>query len=276
MGLRLAQDTMATPPTHRVRSGESLTAVARRHGLSVAALAKANGLSSKAHLQIGQVLRLPTDQMGLSAKAQAAAKAKAEGKSLPTPTPRPSLATPTPRPLVTPVAKATPVATPTPVAKPTPVDPEAPTVASMVAMIAKLEKAGISKAWLAQHCAENQVPVELALAIICKESKGNPKAKSGAGAKGLMQLMPRTARSFGIQDAYDPRQNLRGGLRYMGENLERFKQNLNLSLAAYNAGPTKVAKLGRVPNYKETQEYVARIPEWMPIAKAAWQQAGAR
>lgn len=265
---------MTAPAQHRVRSGESLHSVAKRHGLSVAALARANGLRANQHLMIGQVLRLPGDRLGISAEAVAKAKAKA----LPTPTARPTppaVPTPTSRPTkpapaasASPPAKPTPTATP--VAKPAPVDPEAPTVATMSAMIRKLERLGVDRAWLSQSAAEHGVPIEMALAIIWKESKGNPKAKSSAGAKGLMQLMPRTAKSVGIRDAYDPRQNLKGGLRYMGENLARFKQDLALSLAAYNAGPTKVAKLGRVPKNAETLEYVERIPEWMPIAKAAW------
>lgn len=263
---------MTSPAQHRVRSGESLHSVAKRHGLSVAALARANGLRANQHLMIGQVLRLPGDRLGISPQAAAQAKAKAA----PTPTARP---TPLPNPAAVPAklapaasasAPAKPTPTATPVAKPAPVDPEAPTVATMSAMIRKLERLGVDRAWLSQSAAEHGVPIEMALAIIWKESKGNPRAKSAAGAKGLMQLMPRTARSVGIQDAYDPRQNLKGGLRYMGENLARFKQDLALSLAAYNAGPTKVAKLGRVPKNAETLEYVERIPEWMPIAKAAW------
>ena len=89
------------------------------------------------------------------------------------------------------------------------------------------------------------------------ESAFNPNAVSPAGAIGLGQLMPATARELGV-DPSDPDQNLEGAARYMRQQMDRFGRP-DLALAAYNAGPSRVAKLGRVPNITETQNYVAKI-----------------
>lgn len=101
------------------------------------------------------------------------------------------------------------------------------------------------------------VPVDLFLALVHTESSFNPRARSHVGAIGLTQLMPATARELGV-NPYDVTENLTGGARYLRRQYERFG-SWQLALAAYNAGPTRVARLGRVPNIRETRNYVSKI-----------------
>lgn len=96
-------------------------------------------------------------------------------------------------------------------------------------------------------------------AIIHAESAYNPTALSRAGAQGLMQLMPPTARRFGVTDSYDASQNIRGGVKYLSWLLKRFNGNLTLAAAGYNAGEGAVDRHGGVPPYSETQYYVKRV-----------------
>jgi soluble lytic murein transglycosylase-like protein len=96
-------------------------------------------------------------------------------------------------------------------------------------------------------------------AVVLQESGGYSGAKSSAGAMGLMQLMPSTAAALGVSNAYDPVQNLKGGITYLLEMLQRFHGNVALALAAYNAGPGAVEKYGGVPPYQQTQRYVRNI-----------------
>jgi soluble lytic murein transglycosylase-like protein len=95
-------------------------------------------------------------------------------------------------------------------------------------------------------------------AIIANESGFDPKATSRSGARGLMQLMPETAASLGVLDPYDPAQNVRGGTRYLRSLLDRFG-DLELAVAAYNAGAGAVERYGGVPPYPETQNYVRHV-----------------
>lgn len=100
----------------------------------------------------------------------------------------------------------------------------------------------------------------LVLAVVMEESAGDAAAVSPKGALGLMQLMPATARELGVEDATYPGENLRGGSEYLAQMLDRFDGDLDLALAAYNAGPGNVEKAGRqVPNFPETQKYVHRV-----------------
>lgn len=102
----------------------------------------------------------------------------------------------------------------------------------------------------------------LVLAVTVRESAGDPAAVSPRGARGLMQLMPGTAAEVGVSDADDPAQNLRGGARYLARMLDRYEGDLDLALAAYNAGPGAVDRAGRrVPPYPETRDYVAAVKD---------------
>jgi soluble lytic murein transglycosylase-like protein len=107
---------------------------------------------------------------------------------------------------------------------------------------------------------ENRLYPELLHAVVRAESSYNPNAVSHAGAVGLMQLMPATARRYGVTDSRDPRANLKGGARYLRDLLTLYRNNLKLALAAYNAGENAVEKYGnRIPPYPETQKYVKRV-----------------
>jgi len=110
-----------------------------------------------------------------------------------------------------------------------------------------------------KYAAAHGVSPKLVSAVMRVESCYDRRAVSRSGARGLMQLMPETARYLGVRDSFDAEQNIEGGVRYLGMMLKRFNQNVRLGLAAYNAGPEAVAAYEDVPPYPDTVSYVSRI-----------------
>lgn len=107
------------------------------------------------------------------------------------------------------------------------------------------------------------VPVQLLKAVGKAESGFNANAVSAVGAQGVMQLMPETARSLGVDDPFDARSNIMGGAKYIAEKLQQYDGDIELALAAYNAGSGNVAKYGGVPPFTETINYIERIKGYM-------------
>lgn len=110
-----------------------------------------------------------------------------------------------------------------------------------------------------QAANRNQVDPALVKAIIMAESSYNPRAISKKGAKGLMQLMPGTAKALGVENSFDPEHNINAGVRYFKQLLNQFDGNMKLALAAYNAGSRKVRQYQGVPPYKVTQYYITKV-----------------
>jgi soluble lytic murein transglycosylase-like protein len=114
---------------------------------------------------------------------------------------------------------------------------------------------------LIEHAAHaNRLDPALVRAVIVAESACDPQATSRRGARGLMQLMPATARQYGVSNPFDPEQNIRAGSRYLRDLADRYQNDLQLVLAAYNAGPQAVdARGGAIPRFRETLDYVPRV-----------------
>jgi soluble lytic murein transglycosylase-like protein len=117
------------------------------------------------------------------------------------------------------------------------------------------------EAFIKRSASRNGVEVQLVRAVIRHESGFDAAAFSPKGAIGLMQLMPDTATLMGVEDAFDPRQNIAGGVKYLKMCLNLFDQDVGLALAAYNAGPGNVEKYNGCPPFPETQRFVARVME---------------
>jgi soluble lytic murein transglycosylase-like protein len=115
------------------------------------------------------------------------------------------------------------------------------------------------EAAITENARRQQVEADLVRAVIQVESAFNPTAVSNKGAMGLMQLMPATAIEMGVGNPFDPDENIRGGVAYLRKLLDRYDGNVELALAAYNAGMGNVEKYGDVPPFKETQNYVKKI-----------------
>lgn len=112
---------------------------------------------------------------------------------------------------------------------------------------------------LSQAGSAHNIDEDLLASVLRAESGGQVRAVSRVGARGLMQLMPETANAMGVNDAFNPNQNIAGGTAYLDALLTRYHDNLSLALAAYNAGPGAVDKYHGIPPYRETREYVARV-----------------
>jgi soluble lytic murein transglycosylase-like protein len=112
------------------------------------------------------------------------------------------------------------------------------------------------------------VSTSLIKAVIHAESGYNPNAVSRKGASGLMQLMPGTARSLKVNNSFDPKDNVEGGVKYLRFLLDTFRGDVSLAVAAYNAGLNKVAKYGGIPPYSETRTYVNRVLSYMQTYQA--------
>jgi soluble lytic murein transglycosylase-like protein len=119
------------------------------------------------------------------------------------------------------------------------------------------------------------VSSDLIKAVAMVESGFDPRARSPKGAQGLMQLMPATARRYGVRDPYDPWDNLRGGTAHLRDLLDAYDGDLTLTLAAYNAGAGAVKRYGGVPPYRETRNYVAKINDLLDGKAVAHPKAAA-
>jgi soluble lytic murein transglycosylase len=117
--------------------------------------------------------------------------------------------------------------------------------------------------YIAEAARKHDVSFSLIKAVIKAESNFDRYAVSTAGACGLMQLMPATARDLGVADPFDPRENILGGARYLSELLTQFRGRIPLAVAAYNAGPGRVLAVNGVPRIYETQDYVRRVMKYL-------------
>ncbi len=113
--------------------------------------------------------------------------------------------------------------------------------------------------WIRQAATLYQIPEALVRAVIKVESDYDPRAVSSSGARGLMQLMPETAERMQVKDSHDPRENIFGGVRLLRILANSFNGDLQLTVAAYNAGPDAVMKFGGIPPYQQTRDYVVKV-----------------
>ena len=152
--------------------------------------------------------------------------------------------------------------------------PDAPK--TLLAAPAYTVRAANVPALLTQAGSAHNIDRELLASIVHAESGGQAVAVSHAGARGLMQLMPGTAREMGVADAFKPEDNINGGSAYLDLLLTRYRDNLALALAAYNAGPGAVDRFHGIPPFRETRLYVARVMVEFKRRKLALEQAAGR
>jgi len=145
---------------------------------------------------------------------------------------------------------------PAPIAAPTPELPKPPTVA--IAKAKPLDAKALNEV-INSISDRHQIDPDFINSVIHAESGFNAHAVSPKGARGLMQLMPQTANQLGVNNSFDPKDNVEGGTRYLRELLEQYNFDIVKALAAYNAGPQRVQKYHGVPPYYETRAYIARI-----------------
>jgi soluble lytic murein transglycosylase-like protein len=141
---------------------------------------------------------------------------------------------------------------------PGPTSADSPKASANSRRDAKLSPADLGE-MLTQAGQAHNLDVDLLASLVKAESNGDARAVSRAGAEGLTQLMPATAKDLGVADSFKPEENVRGGATYLDGLLSRYHDNLALALAAYNAGPEAVDRYHGIPPYRETQAYVARV-----------------
>ena len=141
---------------------------------------------------------------------------------------------------------------------PDPVPAPAATASGSTSMAPPLTPAEMTQ-MLSRAGSQHNIDADLLASVVKAESNGNVHAVSRAGAQGLMQLMPATATTLGVHDSFAPEQNIGGGTAYLDQLLKRYKDNIALALAAYNAGPLAVDRYHGIPPYRETRAYVARV-----------------
>jgi hypothetical protein len=147
---------------------------------------------------------------------------------------------------------------PDPPAPPEPTPPASSQTLPKTKADGKLSQADLGE-MLTRAGHEHNLDVDLLASLVKAESGGDARAVSRAGAQGLMQLMPATAKDLGVADSFQPGENVRGGSAYLDALLTRYHDNLALALAAYNAGPEAVDRYHGIPPYRETRAYVARV-----------------
>jgi len=152
--------------------------------------------------------------------------------------------------------------------------PPTPTAASGPSSDSSSDSQAQINSLIAQTAEYHQMDPDLIRAVVEVESNYNPLAVSPRGAMGLMQLVPGTARRFGVANVFDPVQNLDGGTRYLKYLLEMFDGDLELSLAAYNAGENVVARRRRVPPIRETRDYLRKINAMYPLRRPSRASTG--